>query len=287
MKTSCSEQTNRTSLTSRSHGNAFTLIEILVVIVGIVILASLTIPTGPQVKVKAKGVACMYNLRQLALALNMYASDNADHMPWPNWGNDPVNLPLVKGRQYPGWLYSGNVKANPLNFKNWGTNRIISLKSGAYWPYLQYPDRFVCPADKRSQDPNSAWSRRDNKLSSYVMNGAAAFYPPNGVNSRFGYATAKITQVQGSATIIQWEPDTDNPQNWRDGSAYPNAVAGISRLHNQRGNTGCVDGHAASITIGQFNNVTNDPPKGTPGKGPGWWNPATPDGHGTQTGAQY
>ena len=229
----------------------------------------------------------MDNLRQLALALNLYAQDNSDHLPWPNWGNDPVNQPLVKGHQYPGWLYSGDVKANPLNFQNWGTNRLISLKAGACWSYLQYPNLFVCPSDKRSPDPKSLWALRDNKLSSYTMNGAAAFYPPNGINSTFGYATAKLTQAQCSAAIIQWEPDPDNSQNWRDGSAYPNATTGISHLHNRLGNVAYIDGHVASITVAQFNAVTNDPPKGTPGKGPGWWNPATPDGHGTQIGAQY
>jgi type II secretory pathway pseudopilin PulG len=263
------------------------LIEILVVIAGIAILASLMIPSGPQVKVKAKSVVCMHNLQQLALALNLYVPDNADHMPWSNWGNDPVSLPLVKGHQYPGWLYSGDVKSNVLDFNNWQTNRFIGLKAGVYWAYLQNSNVFVCPTDKRSPDPKSPWARRDNKLSSYTMNGAAAFYPPDRVNSTFGYATAKLTQVQGSAALIQWEPDTDNPQNWRDGASYPNAIAGISRNHNVRGNIGCIDGHAESITVQSFNAITNDPPKGTPGKGRAWWNPATPDGHGTQIGAVY
>src|SRR5260370_20690708 len=100
----------------------------------------------------------MNNLRQLAIALNLYAQDNSDHMPWPNWGNDAVTLPLVKGQQYLGWLYSGDVKANPLNFNNWESDRLISLKAGAYWPYLQNSSLFVCPSDKRSPDPKGLWA---------------------------------------------------------------------------------------------------------------------------------
>jgi len=287
MKTSYADQTTRPPIASRAHTNGFTLLEILVVIVVIVILAMLITPTGPHVKVRARRIACMNNLRQLGIALNLYASEHADHLPWPNWGNDPVVLPLVKGHSYPGWLYSGDIKANPLNFENWESNRLVSLKAGAYSPYIQGPNIFVCPDDKRSPDPKSVWARRENKLSSYTMNGAVAFYPPNGVNSTFDYATAKLSQVQGGTAMIQWEPDTDNPQNWRDGSAYPNAATGLSRLHNRFGNVGYVDGHVVGITIEQYNAITNDPPKGTPGRGLGWWNPATPDGHGTQIGAQY
>src|SRR5882724_405655 len=146
MKTSCSEEANWNPAISGSHRTGFTLIELLVIIAISAILLALLKPLSPGNRgCGPPGIQCLNNLRQLALALNMYASDNADHMPWPNWGNDPVNLPLVKGRQYPGWLYSGNVRANPLNFKTWQTNRLISLKRGAYWPYLQNSIVFVCP----------------------------------------------------------------------------------------------------------------------------------------------
>ena len=61
---------------------AFTLIELLVVIAIIAILAGLLLPTLAKAKSRGQRVACISNLKQIALGFRMWADDNSSLYPW-------------------------------------------------------------------------------------------------------------------------------------------------------------------------------------------------------------
>jgi prepilin-type N-terminal cleavage/methylation domain-containing protein/prepilin-type processing-associated H-X9-DG protein len=115
----------------------FTLIELLIVIAIIAILAAMLLPVLSRAQQKAQAVYCINNLKQLQLAIIMYADDNQSKFP-ENPGAGTTLHAWVAG------VMSWDNSVQP-NLENTNTFFLTDAELGPY--VSKIVGIFKCPAD--------------------------------------------------------------------------------------------------------------------------------------------
>jgi len=246
----------------RSCGS-FTLIELLVVIAIIAMLAALLLPALNSARLLAYSNQCQNNQRQLAIALQVYAGDTADVVPYA-W----VNSVPCGGTGAP---YNG------ANF------------AALIYPYVNSINAYVCPGSRYVYPqamPGTSLSVVGLCLSNSYYGENPYFYYcgwGNGCNpSPNGGAFTKISSVKGPSDII-WihdvlsvgrpyctTPKCANVSYWKntlgDGNRLNSAnyspyyyMPNIGFVHpNLSANFAFLDGHVQSLAGAKVLSDTND-----------------------------
>jgi prepilin-type N-terminal cleavage/methylation domain-containing protein/prepilin-type processing-associated H-X9-DG protein len=219
----------------RSTRKGFTLIELLVVIAIIAILASILFPVFSRARAKARQTSCLSNVKQIVLALNMYAQDYDSAYPaaTTTYTPSPPNDIPANGQ------YSFSV---------------VSL------PYMRNQEIFTCPDNK------SACAAGDNcgRRRGYAMTRYTSF-----TGSAAEAATTDMDAYPApSSTVLLSEKGTYGAQHCADASVESFWQAGgpddaahwykpqgqVEPRHNNGINMGFVDGHGKwyAVSSGPF-----------------------------------
>ena len=119
---------------------AFTLIELLIVIGIITLLAAMLLPALSRAKEAARTISCSNNIRQLGIAAMTYSLDNQGSLPF-----------------FLDWLHSSSLASS-------------DLTTGKLYPHLRSKTVYLCPTDKMTLPISTRNGLAANRQSSYSMN---------------------------------------------------------------------------------------------------------------------
>jgi len=240
-----SPDTRFTKFCRRNHGSsgAFTLIELLVVIAIIAILAAMLLPALAKAKLRSTLTVDKNNMKQMGLAVIMYATDQNDH--------------LIPTQGHPGggyWLgpkTAAGADADTAAAPNQTAAQDMvrnGFKQSSIWQYCNNVDVYHCPGDLRTRlRPGSGWA-----YDSYSKVSPIGDAGDNSFTSRALRFKKQSEIKQPSETLVFLEESDHRGWNrgaWEMTVGYPvspqntSTVDPFSIFHGAVGTFGFADGH--------------------------------------------
>lgn len=207
---------------AKTKAEAFTIIELLIVICIVVVVAVLLLPSFVNKPRPAYLALCMSNQKQIALALIMYADDYNGRFPWEVSSTNGGSMELIS---------SGRVSPH---FK------ILS----AY--YKQLPYKLVCPADKSRIAVTNASELTDQNIS-YFLNMDA----PHTNNPSVTFLTGDRNLWADPSTLFNEHGFAVGPGLFVLHTNYN--MSWTQEIHVRGGNLAFADGHVQFVRTNDLN----------------------------------
>lgn len=205
---------------------AFTLLELLLVIVIMSLLMGLILPAVFHARSAAQSVQCTARQSQLMLGTILHAGDHKDLLPYPNWRSPQTDEGNV------GWLYEPPVYV-------WDNE---ARKTGSVWNYVRAHDVYKCPVHRAEQEGSAT-------ITSFLMNGAVVAY---GDLAR-GPRPFRLDQFRTKSAIF-WDAEDGEIQSEQgiggdrsDGATWPGALP--KARHGNSINIAVIDGAVIQMSM--------------------------------------